>query len=84
VQLDPTLDLDTLGLSPSARVIARALQEYGAYVGDFSGSLNLYADDSPDARAAWSSGGLLSTGDVAGIPLDRLRVVEWGTLLSDG
>lgn len=84
VQLDPSLDLGSLGLSPAARVIARALQEYGAYVGDFSGSINVYADGSPDARASWSSGDLLSTDDLSGIPLERMRVVEWGTLTSDG
>ncbi len=81
VQLDPSLDLDSLGLSPAARVIARALQEYGAYVGDFSGSINVYADGSPDARAAWA-GGVLSTDSTTGIPLDRLRVIEWGTLMN--
>jgi len=34
LRLDPTLDLDTLDLTPSQRAIAAALQTDGAYVGD--------------------------------------------------
>lgn len=83
IQLDPSVNVDALGLSPAARIIARALQEYGAYVGDYSASISLYADGSPTARTAWSSG-LLNAADVRAIPVERLRVVEWGTLLSDG
>lgn len=83
IQLDPSVDVDALGLSPTGRIIARALQEYGAYVGDFSGSINLYAEGSPDARAAWA-GGLLQTGETGAIRIEDLRVIEWGTLTSDG
>jgi hypothetical protein len=82
VQLDPTLDVNTLGLSPAGRTIARALQVYGAYVGDFSGSINVYADGSPDAREAFA--GVLEHGSTAGVVVSRLRVVEWGTLTPDG
>ncbi|AKF09163.1 hypothetical protein [Sandaracinus amylolyticus] len=83
IQLDPSVNVDALGLTPSARIIARALQEYGAYVGDYSESISLYADGSPEARAAWDSG-LLDEASVNRIPIERLRVVEWGTLISDG
>ena len=80
-QLDPSLDVTTLGLSPAGVTIARALQEYGMYVGDFSGSTNVYAEGSEEARAAWS-GGVLDLLTTSRIPLSSLRVVEWGTLLS--
>lgn len=82
IQLDPELDLDALGLSPAGRVIARALQVYGAYVGDFSGSINVYADGSAEAREAYV--GVLSSATLAGVDLSRLRVIEWGTLTPDG
>ena len=82
VQLDPSLDLSTLGLTPAGRTIARALQVYGAYVGDFSGSINVYADGSPNAREAFAS--VLESGSTAGLDVSRLRVVEWGTLTPDG
>jgi hypothetical protein len=79
VQLDPTLDLSTLNLSPSGLTIARALQVYGAFVGDYSGSVSLYADASPDAQATWGSG-LLGNGDAQKIPLNRFRVLTIGTI----
>lgn len=78
LQLDPTLDLDTLGLTPAARLIARALQEYGAYVSDASGGLTFYADAAPDAQAYWS--GALKSADIAAIPLGKLRVLALGPL----
>jgi hypothetical protein len=52
IQLDPTLDVDTLeGLSATGRVIARALQVYGAYLVDTSGSNKLYPESA--ITAAW-------------------------------
>jgi hypothetical protein len=79
LQLDPTLDLSTLNLSSSGLIIARALQVYGAFVGDYSGAVSLYADASPDAQASWSAG-LLDNGDAQKIPLDRFRVLTIGTI----
>jgi hypothetical protein len=43
VQLDPSLDLNSLGLTPWQKTIARALQVYGMYLGDTSGGTTLYA-----------------------------------------
>jgi hypothetical protein len=79
VQLDPELDL--ADLSADARVIARALQEYGAFVGDYSGSMSLYADNAPDALAAWDA---LSISDVGKLALNGFRVLELGTLYDNG
>ena len=80
IQLDPTLDVTTLGLSPAGVVIARALQKYGAYLGDYSGSVSLYADESAAALAYWNSGsGVLSNLAVQAIPLNRFRVLTIGT-----
>jgi hypothetical protein len=80
VQLDPALDVDAIGLSRSGKIIARALQRYGAYVGDFSGAVSLYADASPSAQAAYKAG-LLDTYEIkAQIGLDKLRVLAMGTL----
>ena len=82
IQLDPTLNLDSLGLSAAAKVVARALQEYGAFVGDFSGGMSLYADNSPRARAEFA--GVLSDYDMAAIDLRRFRVLKLGPLTDDG
>jgi hypothetical protein len=75
VQLDPALNLDSLGLSPAGKVIARALQEYGAYVADHAGALVLFAEGlygKPDD--SWS--GVLSGGTLAGIPFSYFRVLK--------
>ena len=77
IQLDPMLDLSTLGLSATGLAIAHALQTYGAFVGDYSGAISLYADESATAQAAWGAG-LLSNGEVAKIPLGSLRVLKLG------
>jgi hypothetical protein len=79
IQLDPSLDVTTLGLSPAGLAIAKALQKYGAFVGDYSGAISLYADASAQAQAYWNSGKLQSSSAEA-IPLDRLRVLTLGTL----
>jgi hypothetical protein len=42
LQLDPNLNLDTLGLGPEARIIAEALQEYGAFVTERTSGFALY------------------------------------------
>jgi hypothetical protein len=84
IQLDPTLDLDSLGLSASGKIVAKALQVYGAYIGDYSGAVNLYADGSPDAQAKWDAG-LLDTYEVKDqIPLSAFRVIQLGTLYDNG
>jgi len=80
MQLDPSLNLDQMGLSASGKIIARALQKYGAFVADFSGAMSLYADASPAAQAAWK-GGLLTTYEIKDvIGLGKFRVLEMGTL----
>jgi len=77
LQLDPSLNVTSLGLSSGGLMIARALQTYGAFVGDFSGAVNFYADASPTAQAFWSTG-TLANSDAAPIPLDRFRVLTIG------
>jgi hypothetical protein len=83
IQLNPDLDLDSLGVSDTGRIIAEALQTYGAYVGDYSGATNLYADGSPEAQEIWS-GGVLGNNELAGLDLSNFRVLELGELTDDG
>ncbi len=83
IQLDPAVDIDALGVSASWRTILRALQEYGAYVGDYSGALSLYAENSAAAQAAWA--GVLDPyglGDL--LDHSRLRVLRLGTMYDNG
>jgi hypothetical protein len=80
IQLDPSLDVTSLGLSPAGVLVARALQIYGAYVGDYSGALSLYAENAPDALAYWRSG-VLDTYELQNkLDLRRLRVIAYGQI----
>jgi hypothetical protein len=84
IQLDPSIDLESLGLSASGKIVARALQKYGAFVGDFSLAVSLYAEASPAAQALWN-GGLLDTYEIKDkVTLDKFRVLEIGALLDNG
>ncbi len=83
IQLDPSIDVNTLGLSNTGRIIARALQEYGAFIGDGNGSISLYADASPTARSAWDAG-LLRTPELRSLSLRSFRVLQLGQLYNDG
>jgi hypothetical protein len=84
IQYDPSINLDTLNLTRSGRIIMQALQEYGAYVGDFSGAMSLYGDGSPEAQAYWDSGVLDSYELLDKISLADFRVVKLGTLYDNG
>jgi hypothetical protein len=77
LQLDPALDLNTLNLRPAAKVIARAMQEYGLYVGDNSHGTSLYAESFYGKPTnPWV--GVLNENDLLNIPVDRLRVLKLG------
>jgi hypothetical protein len=79
-QYDPSVDVTTLGLSRAGQIIVRALQEYGAYVGDYSGALSLYAENSDAAKAYWANG-VLSSYDLSGrIDLNKFRIIKYGTM----
>jgi hypothetical protein len=84
VQLDPAIDVEALSVSESGKIVLRALQKYGAYIGDFGGSITLCAESSPDALAVWQSG-LLSVDELRDeFDLRDLRVLELGPLIDDG
>ena len=82
LQLDPGLNLDSLGLSRAGRIVAEALQRYGAYVGDYSGAISIYAENSAAAQAHWK--GVLQTYEFANkVDLSRLRVLKFGALTDE-
>ena len=53
IQLDPDIDIDTLQLNAAGKIIARALQKYGAYCGDYSYGTTMVAESSPEAMSEW-------------------------------
>lgn len=84
IQYDPTINVDALDVSPAGKTILRALQVYGAYVGDYSGAISLYADNSPEARAYWKSIDFDAYELLDKIDLADFRVLEIGTLHDNG
>jgi hypothetical protein len=73
IRLKPSVDLDALKLSPAARVIARALQKYGAVVGDNSGTGN---NLKLQANVDWS--GILNKDSLRRIPWSDFVFVKGG------
>lgn len=62
IQLDPDFDIENTKLSPAGKVIARALQAYGAILVDEAGATVLFAEGGPDLAPQWE--GILSPGDL--------------------
>jgi len=56
LRLNPSINLNRLGLHPQALVIAKALQTYGVYLGDSGGStaVKLEATRLEDRRQSWT------------------------------
>lgn len=83
VQLDPSVEIDSLGLAPAERFMAEALQRYGGYVTDVSGSplsISFERDNTAapgtvgktysDAGVRWDYDGMTD------IPWKKLRVLK--------
>lgn len=82
LQLDPTVDIDSLKLKPAAKVIARALQEYGMFLGDSAGGFACYAEVFPGRKSKWD--GVLDNLDLFNIPTEKFRVMKLGKIHSAG
>lgn len=83
IRLDPALDLGSLGLAPGVLTVARALQDFGAYVVDGGGaplSISFELDQSAgggSAGSVYQQAGLHGDYDpMQGIPYDRLQVLS--------
>jgi hypothetical protein len=82
LQLDPDLDLDGFGLSAGAKVVARALQEYGCVDVDNARGNTLYAEGLQFKSESWR--GLLDQEDLRAIPLKHYRVLKLGQIVPLG
>lgn len=84
IQLDPAYDIDNTLLSPGAKVVAKALQEYGAILVDEAGATVLFAEGGPDLNAEWD--GVLAPGDLQALfstlfIATNFRVIDSGEAL---
>ena len=77
LRLPPDADIGALGLSPWQAAIARALQEYGAYVVDTGGSLAVRAESTRlRGYDAWNRAGVTADDpSLSAIPWSRLQVL---------
>lgn len=83
LQLNPALDLDGFDLSPGAKVVAEALQEYGMVDVDVGGDNTLYGEglwSHPDK--SWEE--LLDPFALQGIALCHYRVLKFGEIINAG
>lgn len=78
--LDPSIDVDALGLSPQDLTIAHTLQRYGMFLADTSGGFTLYAvnPQSFPADPYSSLWGQSTWADISKIPFDRMQVLDSG------
>ena len=81
IQLEPEYDIDNTLLSPGAKAVAKALQEYGAILVDTAGASVLYAEGGPEQLAKWD--GVLAPGDLqslftSGFIARHFRVIDTG------
>jgi hypothetical protein len=84
IQLDPAWDVEHSGLSRAGKIIARALQEYGAFCCDYADGNVLYAENSPAAVRAWES--VLDKTDLEAVftpamMKEHFRVIDMGNLM---
>ncbi|WFB36877.1 hypothetical protein P3T73_03760 [Kiritimatiellota bacterium B12222] len=83
LQLDPALDLESLSLSPAAKIVARALQEFGAVLVDYAGSVTLSGELlTPHPGRSWD--GLLGEWDLGELPLSHFRILDTGPMEHTG
>lgn len=84
VQLDPALDLESFQLSPAAKVVARALQDYGAVCVDVCGGHALYGQGlyADPRKRTWA--GLLAENALVGIKFDHFRVLKMDGIVPQG
>lgn len=83
LQLDPTLSPDQFKLSPAARVVFRAMQEYGMVNVDVAGGNTLYGEGLY-AHPGRSWRGILEENELEQIPLHHYRILKLGPITHQG
>ena len=77
LQLDPSFNIDAQNWPTWEKIIAKALQTYGAYVSDHGGSLAVYGQTDMNAgNTSWSSVGVPKDAMLSDIPWSLMRVLK--------
>ena len=74
IQLDPTLDLDSLGLSEGSKTVAKAMQQYGMIVGINSGTFKVFFQNLGTDAKAWEKYDHFH--DLQNIPVENFRILK--------
>lgn len=79
IRIDPALDLSKLGLKSAALVIAKALQRYGAVIGDQSGGpVTLKVENTIAEGRGFLWNNVLTADALKAIPLSAYQIVKLG------
>jgi hypothetical protein len=79
IRIKQSVDLGSLGLSGPGLVIARALQHYGAVIGDQTGGpVEIKVENTVAEGRGWLWKGVLSSAALSKIPLSSFEVVKLG------
>jgi hypothetical protein len=76
IQLDPSFNVDAQPWDPWEKMIAKALQTYGAYVVDTGGALAIRGVTDQNIGTKWSSVGTPKARDISNLPWDQIRVLQ--------
>ncbi|MEO5357036.1 MAG: hypothetical protein H7844_07040 [Nitrospirae bacterium YQR-1] len=84
-QLDPSLaekDFDSWGLNREGKIVAKALQKYGMYLGDNGGAMalqaQLLAPDTDGNQSKWNDLFQGFNKNIEKIPTDKFRIIYTG------
>jgi cell division septation protein DedD len=84
-RLDPSLNVDALNITPTAKAIAKAAQQYGIVLWDTSGVVGFRADNAVEFTSQGQTnpydaifGSTPSYQQLAGFPWDKLQVLPAG------
>lgn len=80
IQLDPTVNVDSLpNITAMEKMMAKALQKYGAYMNDSGGSFVFGVEFDQTGRQVYQKAGAAPNQDnfsLKGIPWDKVKVLE--------
>ena len=76
IQLNPSFNVAAQSWAPWQKVIAVALQQYGAFVSDTGGSLAFYAvNDINPGNVTWASVGMTKSPSLSWLPWSQMQVL---------
>lgn len=84
MQLDPNLDIESLDLSPTGKIMARALQKYGAVLVDYCEGATFYVEGLFGKEDDRSWNGLISEDDMSTIGFENYRFIKPEKIINKG